>query len=56
LQTILQTLPATIIALFVLAFTTLFVAVQQVVNVFSSRAPLILAEDVRVRRSSPEQR
>jgi len=50
LQTILQTLPATIIALFVLAFTTLFVAVQQVVNVFSSRAPLILAEDVRVRR------
>jgi len=50
LQTILQALPATLIALFVLAFTTLFVAVQQVVNVFSSRAPLILNEDVRVRR------
>jgi hypothetical protein len=49
LQTILQTLPATLFALFVLAFTTLFVAVQQVVNVFSSRAPLILAEDGRVR-------
>lgn len=49
LQTILQTLPATLFALFVLAFTTVFVAVQQVVNVFSSRAPLILAEDERVR-------
>jgi hypothetical protein len=49
LQTILQSLPATLFALFVLAFTTVFVAVQQVVNVFSSRAPLILAEDERVR-------
>jgi hypothetical protein len=50
LQTVLQALPATLIALFVLAFTTLFVAVQQVVTVFSSRAPLILSEDSRVRR------
>jgi len=50
LQASLQVLPAALITLFVLAFTTLFVAVQQVVNVFSSRAPLILAEDTRVRR------
>jgi hypothetical protein len=50
LQTVLQSLPATLIALFVLAFTTLFVAVQQIVTVFSSRAPLILSEDSRVRR------
>lgn len=49
-QLILQILPALLIALFALAFTTLFVAVQQVVNVFSSRAPLILATDSRVRR------
>jgi hypothetical protein len=50
LQTVLQALPAILIALFVLAFTALFVAVQQVVTVFSSRAPLILSEDSRVRR------
>ena len=50
LQTLAQALPAALIALFALAFATLFVAVQQVTNVFSNRAPLILAGDVRVRR------
>ena len=50
LQTLAQSLPAALIALFALAFATLFVAVQQVTNVFSNRAPLILAGDVRVRR------
>lgn len=49
-QLIFQTLPATLIALFVLAFTTLFVAAQQVATVFSNRAPLILLEDKRVQR------
>jgi hypothetical protein len=50
LQTTLTTLPIAVLALFALAFTTLFVAVQQVANVFSSRGPLILASDSRVRR------
>jgi hypothetical protein len=50
IQTVVQALPAALIALFALAFATLFVAVQQVTNVFSNRAPLILASDVRVRR------
>lgn len=50
LQTLVQTLPATLIALFALAFATLFVAIQQVTNTFSSRAPLILASDARVLR------
>lgn len=50
LQTILQAIPATVIALFVLAFTTLFVVVQQAVLVFSSRTPLLLASDSRVKR------
>jgi hypothetical protein len=50
LQTISQAIPATVIALFVLAFTTLFVVVQQTVTVFSSRAPLLLASDKRVKR------
>ena len=50
LQTLAQSLPAALIALFALAFATLFVAVQQVTNVFSNRAPLILAGDIRVRR------
>lgn len=50
LQALVQSLPTALIALFALAFATLFVAVQQVTNVFSNRAPLILASDVRVRR------
>jgi hypothetical protein len=50
LQAIVQSLPTALIALFALAFATLFVAVQQVTNVFSSRAPIILASDPRVRR------
>lgn len=50
LQTVVQSLPAALIALFALAFATLFVAVQQVTSVFSSRAPIILASDPRVRR------
>lgn len=50
LQILVQALPTALIALFALAFATLFVAVQQVTNVFSSRAPLILASDLRVRR------
>ena len=50
LQTVVQSLPTALIALFALAFATLFVAVQQVTSVFSSRAPLILASDPRVRR------
>jgi hypothetical protein len=50
LQTLLQVIPATIIALFALAFAALFVVVQQVVGTFSSRAPLILATDRRVQR------
>lgn len=50
LQTLVQSLPTALIALFALAFATLFVAVQQVTSVFSSRAPLILASDPRVRR------
>jgi hypothetical protein len=49
-QTVVQALPTALIALFALAFATLFVAVQQVTSVFSSRAPLILASDPRVRR------
>src|ERR1035441_9234724 len=50
LQTLVQDLPPVVIALFALGFATLFVAVQQVTNVFSNRAPLILVSDVRVRR------
>lgn len=50
LLAVLQSLPTALIALFALAFATLFVAVQQVTNVFSNRAPLILAADIRVRR------
>jgi hypothetical protein len=50
IQTVVQALPAALIALFALAFATLFVAVQQVTNVFSNRAPLILVSDIRVRR------
>lgn len=49
-QTVLQSIPATVIALLVLAFTTLFVIVQQTVSVFSNRAPLVLAQDARVKR------
>jgi hypothetical protein len=50
LQTLLQALPAALIALLALAFAALFVVIQQVVGAFSSRATLVLAEDVRIRR------
>jgi hypothetical protein len=48
LQTLLQVIPAAVIALFALAFAALFVIVQQVASVFSSRAPLVLLLDQRL--------
>src|SRR6266536_1159667 len=48
LQTLLQVIPAAVIALFALAFAALFVIVQQVASVFSSKAPLILLLDQRL--------
>jgi hypothetical protein len=44
-QTLLQIIPAAVIALFALAFAALFVIVQQVASVFSSKAPLVLLLD-----------
>jgi hypothetical protein len=48
LQTLLQVIPAAVIALFALAFAALFVIVQQVASVFSSKAPLVLLLDQRL--------
>ena len=50
LQILAQLLPATILALFAVAFASLFTATQQVLTLFSVRAPLILLRDRRVGR------
>jgi hypothetical protein len=47
-QTLLQVIPAAVIALFALAFAALFVIVQQVASAFSNKAPLVLLLDVRL--------